>query len=807
MRSSLLAAALALVSFEALALNGQVVDELGKPIAGAQVQIVGSSASITTDAQGEFTFDEQSVNELHVKAPGFNHKVLHLHELPAGKVTVTLYKGVLEIVDVVGIPVHASVIESSLPVTVLAGDSLRNQQAATLGDTLEKQVGVHSSYHGKVASTPVIRGLSGPRVKITQNGLDVVDASRVGPDHAVATDAATAEQIEILRGPATLFYGSGAIGGVVNVVDKRVPKDSVTEGHGLISYDSVNEQTLMALSGSTGNQWVGIYADGFWRDADDYRIPAEDAPDESHADGEHPSDTVANSAEQSRGGTLGASLLLDNGFVGLSVGRLNRDYGVPGHGGEDESVFAALAQNRYQLLSELDLQNNVLKAIHTRAGFTDYKHAEIEDGEVGTVFTNKTRELRVDLLHREFHHWKGGINFHYKLSDEASNGEEAFAPSSETQTQALAFIEERHFGDVLIQLGARIENVSIDAPGWQRAELELHEDELHEEGEETADEETVGEHEEHEGEAQLLSFNESFTPLSLSFGAVWEFSPGYNIGFSLARAERAPSAAELLSFGPHIGTGAYEIGAMYELHEEDESGESEDAGHEEHHELHFDIGAGKPELEASNNIDLSFRKFEDNVGIIANAFYNRVDNYYYQQATGLFAEAGHAHEDEAVEAEEEDHSSDLPVYQYAVGDATLTGFELQGIWQINERFELSAFADKVNAKLENGGYLPRMPPMRLGAALNFNYDRFQAEFGVTRYTKQNRLAQFETQTDGYTLVNARVDYTLPLSAGELVFFVKGGNLGDEFAQVHTSFLKDEAPRAGRNVSVGVRGRF
>lgn len=794
MKSSLIAGVLSLLAVDALALNGQVVDVDGKPITGAEVKIVGSNTRMTTDEQGAFHFDAESVNELHIKAAGFNHKVLHLHELPEGEVTVTLRKGVLEIVDVIGIPVHASVIESSLPVAVLAGDELRNQQAATLGDTLEKQVGVHSSYHGKVASTPVIRGLSGPRVKIIQNGLDVVDASRVGPDHAVATDAATAEQVEILRGPATLFYGSGAIGGVVNVVDKRVPKDSVTEGHGLISYDSVNEQKLAAISGTTGNQWFGIYADGFWREADDYRIPdrdndhgdeAAELHNETHDEDGHASDRVANSAEQSRGGTIGASYLLDNGFIGLSAGRLNREYGIPGHGGHDEAVYAELAQNRYQLISELDLQSRILKAVHTRAGFTDYQHAEIEDGEVGTVFTNKTRELRVDLLHRELNHWKGGINLHYKHSDEASAGEEAFAPDATTQTRALAFIEERHFGDVLLQLGARIEKVSIDTPDWEMPALELHEEELHEESEEP--------HDEH---GQLLSFNESFSQLTLSLGAVWEFTPGYNVGFSLARAERAPSAAELLAFGPHIGTGAYEVGALYELHEDDG-------------EPHFAVTSNVPELEVSNNVDLSFRKFEGNIGVIANVFYNRVDNYYFQKSTGLFAEAGHAH-DEAEEesaAEEEDHSGDLPVYQFAIGDATLSGFELQGIWQINAQFELSAFADKVNAELDDGSNLPRTPPMRFGGTLNFAHKRIQAEVGFTRYAKQSRVTQFETPTDGYTMIDARFDYTLPVNSGELVFFVKGENLGDELALVHTSFLKDEAPRAGRNFSVGIRGKF
>ncbi len=801
-----LAALVLALSSNAYALEGKVVDENGDGIAGAQVEIVGRNAEYTTDQNGSFNIPQDEVGELHIAADGFNHKIVHLHTNERDTIVIALSRSILEIVDVIGVPIHASIIESALPVAVVSGEALRDQQAATLGDTLEKQVGIHTSFHANVASTPVIRGLSGPRVRITQNGLDVSDASRVGPDHVVATEASTAEQIEILRGPATLFYGSGAIGGVVNVVDNRVPRDSETEAHWLLSRETVNDQNLASFSGKTGSDTFAVYADAFWRDSDDYEVPVEpDADEEEHDDEEHSSDfKVENSAEESSGFTLGGSYLLDNGYVGLSAGRLDREYGIPGHshgghehGDDEESVFAELEQNRFQLLSELHVDYGWLRAINTRAAYTDYEHAEIEDGEVGTVFENETAEIRVDLLHKEFDHWKGGINLHIKSSDESAAGEEAFTPVSSTETLALALVEEKHFGDVLVQFGARIESVTIDAPNVLLPDIELHGHE-DEEGEHDHDHEGEG-----AGDTRVFAVDHDFTPMSLSVGAVWEFADGYNAGISVSHAERAPSAAELLSFGPHIGTGSYEVGALFELHE--------DEG-----EPHFELSASDLELETSSNIDLSFRKFEGDVGIVLNAFFNQVDNYYYQFPTGLFAESGHDHGDDDHahgdgeahgDDEEDEHEDELPVFLFTSADAEFYGLEAQGIWRINENWQTTLFTDFVHSELKSGAYLPRTPPMRFGAEVDYQYDRFDFNLSWIHYDDQNKVAALETATEGYDLIDVHVNYALPLRDQDITVFLKIENLTDEEARVHTSFLKDVAPRPGRNFSLGIRGSF
>ncbi len=799
----LVLAAITWVSTSAFALEGKIVDTDGKAIPGALVKVVGKNVSTRTDEQGSFMLDTDTTAELHVSAPGFVHQTVFIEASETDNAQrIVLTQSVIEQVDVIGIPLHASNIESAMPIDVLAGEELRNKQAATLGDSLAGEVGVHTSFHGNVASTPIIRGLSGPRVLITQNSLDVSDVSRVGPDHSVTSEVATAEQVEILRGPATLFFGSGAIGGVVNVVDRRVPTDTQTWGEWLLSYDSVNEQELASFNLNTGAGNVAFHLDGFWRESDDYDVPV--SPDIDEASDER---TVANTAEESNGYTLGTSYILHNGYVGLSYGKLDRDYGIPGHGhgeeahdegeheggeaheeDEEEQVTLGLEQDRYQLLSELTFDHAFFSAFNTRVGYTDYTHTEFENGSVGTTFANETTEAKIELLHQPLAGWHGGIVLDYKNSDFSALGEEAFTPPSETDAFAIALLEERHFGDVLVQMGARFEQVSIKSDEVSIADVEFRlRDEEEGEPEEPGEE---------EHEAEVLAFDEDYNPFSVSVGAVWDFTPGYNVGISLSHSQRAPSAAELLSFGPHIGTGTFEIGALFDAHEE--------AG-----ELHFEPITSTPEMEKSNNIDLTFRKFEGKVGIILNAFYNQIENYYAQFDTGLLAEAGHGHEEEGgTEGEEEhDHASELPVFLFQSADASLRGFEAQGVWQINSHFKTAIYADYVRAELDDGGNLPRIPPMRFGASLDYAYERVSANVSWTRYSDQDDVATLETETDGYDWIDANINYRIPFGATELALFVKAENLTDEEARVHSSFLKDLTPRPGRNFRVGIRGTF
>ena len=801
MKYKALAAAIMLANANVYALDGEVINNLGQPIAGVKIKATPAKSTVYTNDLGQFTVADDA-QELHITSPGYSHRILHLHENTQENLVITLSATVIEQVDVIGLPIHASVIESAMPVAVISGEALRNQQAATLGDTLERQPGVNTNFHGNVASTPVIRGLSGSRVLITQNGLDVGDQSRVGPDHAVASEVSTAQQVEILRGPATLFYGSGAIGGVVNVVDQRVPTEPETRGEVLLSHDTVNNQTLTAFNATSGIQYWAFYADAFWRDADDYDVPVapeQESHDDDHADEYSVDNVVQNSAEESSGFTLGTSYLLDNGFVGVAVERFNREYGIPGHGHggsepEGEDIYADLEQDRFQLQSELTIDSDWLRAINTRAAYTDYTHIEFENQEPATTFTNQTAEIRLDLFHQEWDHWKGGLNLHYKRNEVSAKGEEAFTPPSTSETFAVAIMEEKHIGEVLLQLGARVERVTIKADNVLLPALDAHRhnEEAHEE--EHSDEVT-----------RVFAAAHEFTPISLSLGAVWDFKPGYNIGVALSHAERAPSASELLSFGPHIGTRAYEVGALFQLHEDNGK-------------AHFELTSTDLRLETSNNIDLTFRKHEGNIGIILNGFFNKIDDYYYQQATGFFAESGHAHEEEHIHEEEHAHESEpsqeesehdeeLPVYLFTHEDAEFYGLEAQLIWKLNTHWQTTFFSDFVHAELTDGRYLPRTPPFRFGTDIDFTYERLKANISWMHYAEQDKVAELETSTEGYDMLDASVTYQLPLNKMDFSMFFKAENITDTEARVHTSFIKDIAPRPGRNFSLGIRGSF
>jgi len=771
--------------------QGTVINNVGQVVVGATVKVMGTNIITTTDEQGLFSLKVQSgVHELHVVANNFVHENVSVQviENQIAQLRVSLDKSAIEIIDVSATPFHSSNIESALPITVLHGEKLRMRQENTLGDTLKKEVGVHSNFHGGVASTPIIRGLDGPRVLITQNGLDAGDASRVGPDHAVSAETSTSERIEVLRGPATLFYGSGAIGGVVNLVDERIPKSTETKGEWLAEHNANNDQNLVSGSLSSGAGNIAVHADGFYRDSENYQTPEKNGIDE-----------VANSAAESSGFTLGTSYLLDNGFVGVSYQNLAQEYGIPGHshGDEDIAVLADLTQNRWQLLSEFNFDSSVIKSLNTKVGYTDYRHSEMELGVTGTTFDNESLEARVELLHQDFLDWRGGLSIHYKQSDFTAVGVEAFTPPSETNAIALAWIEERHFGDFLLQLGARIERTEITAAKVRLPDIEVTEQDHdeHAESHDSHDDHEGHEHSDHQQQGMVRNFNVEhvFTPVSFSAGLVWDFTDGYNLGLSLSHSERAPSASELLSFGPHIGTGSYEVGALFSLH--DGHGES----------AHFALTDDDIVMETASNIDLSLRKFKGDFGFILNAFYNQIDDYYYEQATGFSAGDGHDHSGHGHDEHEEEHT--LPLYMFTAQDVSLYGFEAQAVWQVTDEFSWRVQGDIIRARLDSAGELPRTPPARIATDISYQGEKISADIFVSHYFEQTHTAALETSTDGYVMVDANVNYHFTFGQHDLALYLKGTNLTDEFAQVHTSFLKDLTPLAGRSIAAGIRGSF
>ncbi|MCC2617270.1 TonB-dependent receptor [Aestuariibacter halophilus] len=686
-------------------------------------------------------------------------------------------------------PLNRSVLESATPVSVIAGDDLKQRLAPTLGETLKNVPGVHSTYFGPVSSSPVIRGLDGPRIKVVQNGLDVSDVSRVGPDHAVSSEASTATQIEVLRGPATLLYGSGAIGGVVNVVDNRLPRFVPDALEGQIGYlhDTVSNENSLNLNLDGGVDEFAWHVDAFNRSTDDVKLPADAVDDE------HDGDTLDNTAIDADGFTVGGGYISDDFRIALSVGRLNSLYGIPGHGhgGEEEhhedeegheeheediSVAADLKQDRYQAAIDwLNLQGP-FSEVHWHNAYTDYQHQELEDGIPGTQFNNQSYESRLWAKHAPLNGWQGVVGVNVVRSDFEAIGEEAFTPPSETKTLAAFLLEEKRDGDLLWQLGARVERVTLTPDNDFYAEDEHgdeHDDEDH-------------------GDEEIAIEEQQFTAVSLSAGVVWQASENQSFAINLARSERAPSAAELFANGPHIGTNTYEVGAFFEV-EADADGD-----------IHFYPDNTDIEKEVSTNLDLSYRFGNQHVALDVSLFYNLVDDYLYQQDTGLLIDTGHAHDHE--DAEEEAVNA-LPIFLFRQQDARLYGIEAQMDWHISDTVRVASYADYTRAKLDNDGNVPRIPPLRIGAELHYELSDWHGELSAVHYAKQNKTALMETPTDGYTLINLAVNYYTSFGDQDWVFYLKGNNLTDETARVHTSFLKEDAPLPGRGWVLGTRVTF
>ncbi|NVK23686.1 MAG: TonB-dependent receptor plug domain-containing protein, partial [Gammaproteobacteria bacterium] len=520
---------LALSSSYAMAaeLTGTVTDQNQQPIANAKIELHGQVGVIYTNQNGQFTMTtEQGDVELHISAPGYTHENINI-DGNQSQVEIVLSKNAMEYIDVYATPLHGSALESATPITVLSGEELQRNNADTLGETLKSQVGIHSTFFGPTSASPIIRGLDGPRVLITQNSLDAADASRVGPDHVVATDTSTVKQVEILRGPSTLLFGNGAIGGVINIVDNRVPTSSDFELDWSLKHETAAQENEATINFTSGTQNWAYHFDAFARSSDDVEIPGNPEHHEDESEEEHEAHddefdgTLENSASESTGFNVGTSYLLDNGFVGVSFGKLDKLYGIPGHSHghhedehhdeghdaveehegehEEHGVEGDMSQQRIQLLSDVNINQFGIEAIKTKLGLTEYRHAELEDDIEGTVFTNDTTQAKVDVLLAEKFGWHSAVTFDYKTTDFKAVGDEAFTPASETSSSALALLTEKHFGDVLVQLGARIEQVDMDTAEFDiTGEIVEHHEEHEEEAHHDEHEMHEEEHEAHE---------------------------------------------------------------------------------------------------------------------------------------------------------------------------------------------------------------------------------------------------------------------------------------------------------------------
>lgn len=419
----------------------------------------------------------------------------------------------LDEVEVTALPIKQNADEVIAPVSVLVGAALDDVKAATLGETVARLPGVQTTYFGPGVGRPVIRGLDGPRVGVLSNGASSGDVSTVSQDHAVSIEPFLADQIEVLKGPATLLYGSGAIGGVVNVVDGRIPEKlperTISGRAELRGNDGANERSGMArVDLGAGN--FALHADGSYRDTDDY-----DGPD----------GTIANSFLTTKSGSFGASWIGDAGFIGIAVSRFLDHYGNPAEPGDpsasEDGVTLKLAQTRHDVKGGLTLNGGVIEAARFNLSHTDYTHTEFEGDEIGTVFLSQSNEGRMELVQGELGGWRGAFGLQFLRREFQAIGEEAFVPQTLTRSYGLFAMEQREWDRFKLDLGARIDRQSSDP----------------------ADD-----------------VKRSFSPLSLSAGMGFKLAEGWHLNLNLDRAQRAPAEEELFANGPHVATESFEVG-------------------------------------------------------------------------------------------------------------------------------------------------------------------------------------------------------------------------------------------------------
>lgn len=648
---------------------------------------------------------------------------------PAGQTTQ------LPPVVVTANPLGSDLFDLVAPVSVISGERLQLQMQPTLGEIVNTLPGVNSSYYGPNASRPVIRGLDGDRVQILQNGMASFDASGTSVDHALPIDTLTLRRIEVVRGPATLLYGPTAIGGVVNVIDTRIPSepvDGVTGGVDGRYASPANERAGAAFLEFGTEQGLQLHVDGFTRKTDDLRIPGYAWSPQLRAtlpaDDQGPYGRLPNSASDSNGGSAGVAYVGNKGFAGASYTQFDSDYGTVA----EEDVTIKMKSKRLDAAGQWRTPVGGIKSVDVRFSDTRYEHTEYEGSDPGTTFKNDGWQARVDVVHDPIGRFEGAFGVQAVDFDFSALGTEGFLPPTHTQSWAAFVYEEAKWNAWKLQLGARYDWTRVGAEDDARF-----------------------------GPALTRTFNSG----ALSLGVSYALAADWALVGSATYTARPPNYQELFADGPHVATGLVAIG---------------------------DRNLG---LERSVGFDLSVRKKGTGWSGSVTAFYNRFRNYISLYDTG-----------------EIDPEDDLPVYVYRQSAAEFYGIEAEAKVALGEygpgRFDLELIADYLwAANTDLDMPLPRISPVRVGGALVYTANRWDARVDLLRTQAQDRVASNELPTDGYTMLDASFTWRLSQDRFGLMAFVKGTNLLDQDARNHVSYLVNIAPMAGRGVTVGVRGTF
>jgi len=635
-------------------------------------------------------------------------------------------------------------------ISVLDEADLTREMRPSIGETLARQPGVSATSFGPAASAPVLRGLSGDRVRVLTDGIGSLDVSSSGPDHAIAINPLTADRIEVLRGPSALLFGSSAIGGVVNVIDARIPRrvpENAIGVEALAGYGTAADERLLngAVDVPIAGKFV-FHADGNWTKTDDLRtgghILSKEVREEAAASSDPDIQALAdlkgdlpNSASETKEGAAGFAYV-DGGLnVGASVTRHLSKYEVPIRyslvpGVEAEAPTIDQEQTRYDFRAEVSV-SGFFSQVRARAGYSNYQHDELEEtGDVGSSFSSKGGEGRFELVQSDRSGWGGTSGVQYLDRNAKIRGDEKFLPDSDQRQTGLFTLQTFVNGPLRVEGGARVEVSKLTADADEQLET--------------------------------LAYSRNFTTWSASVGGKYEFTPGWRAGLTVARSSRAPSIDELFANGPHGGSQSFEVGNV--------------------------------DLDPENSLSVEAALTGDAgpVTLTANAYYSHFSNFIFQAPTG----------------EIED---DLPVFEYRQGPANYYGFEAQALAKFGDALGIhwkgELQADMVHATVKDFGPAPLIPPLRFLGALEGSRGPVDGRVEIEHAFDHDRTAPIETDTPDYTFVNASVDWHVYSANPELTLSLAANNIFDAAARRSTSMLKDFAPLGGRDVRLTARLGF
>jgi iron complex outermembrane receptor protein len=679
-------------------------------------------------------------------------------EVASGVTEAASTKRAAEQVIVVGNPLRATDARDVVaPLTVLSGDALLLRRGNTLGESLNGLPGVGSSWFGPNAGRPVIRGLDGDRVKVLSNLGASLDASSISYDHNPAIDPLFIERVEVLRGPAALLYGGTAIGGVVNVVDNRIPASPITGPRGAFEgrAGGADHERSVAAMLETGNGIVSFHADAFKRSTDDYRVP-------SNAGVRSP---IVNSSGTASGGALGGAVSFDSGKGNLGVSHSNyqSNYGTVA----EEDVRIDMRQTRTAAeLNWRELGGTIVDGVFVKASRSDYRHTEFEGVEAGTVFTNKGNELRAEVRHAPIGNLQGVVGVQREAFDFAAEGDEAFVPKTNTRNTGVFVYEEFGVGPWRLSGGVRRESSRVRSAGG------------------AGDTPRFGAPEERR-----------FNLTSASLGSVFRASEALVLSANIGLNQRAPAYYELFANGPHVATAAYEVG---------------DRGARPERATAIDLGL---KWRSAGAVGLSSAE--------VSVFSQRFSNYLLLSRTGVDRDAegnrGVTDCGDGTSVESGCTEPILPEYVYKGTQARLYGGEasvnFRALRSASTIWDWRLGVDYVRADDRSRGQpLPRIAPLRVSLSSEVALSSWRLAVDLTRAAKQARVPDGENggAVAGYTLLGASLLKTVALSANKsATLFLRGTNLGNAraFNAASIDTIRQLAPLPGRSIKAGVRVDF